>query len=141
MKRTAAAVVGRFAWAMALAGWTGPAAAWAGLWVGLSTGERWAGLAVGGGLTGLSAAGGIWLAGRVRSRRACGWAAVAGLLVAAAGLPWALEVWADRNAPYWFDPLDERLFGLGWAGPCWGGLYLALAGAWGRWAVPSGTAP
>ena len=131
----------RFAWAMAAAGWTGPAAAYAGMYCGLSAGQRWVGYAVGGGLTALSAAGGVWLSGRVRSRRACVRAALAGLAVAVAGWPWAAEVWADRNGLSWFEPIDERCFGLGRAGLCWGGAYLILAGAWGRWVLHAAPPP
>ena len=128
-------VIFRFAWAMAAAGWTGPVTSYAGMVSGILAGSRWVGLAVGGGLTALSVAGGIWLANRMRSRRACGWTMIAGVAIAAAGWPWAAEVWAARHDPPWFNPFDERLAGLGRAGLCWGGLYLILAGAWGRWVL------
>ena len=128
------AAIFRFAWATAAAGWTGPPAGYLGAMSGILAGNRLVGYAVGGGLTALSVAGGLWLSGRVRSRRACGWTMLAGLLIAGAGWPWAAEAWAARFDPGWFAPLDERLLGLARAGLCWGGLYLALAGAWGRWA-------
>ncbi|QDT14547.1 hypothetical protein [Alienimonas californiensis] len=125
----------RFAWTAAAVGWTGPVASYLGVLSALLAGERWVGYAVGGGLSGLSAGLGWWLSGRVRSRRACLWLIPLGLLIAAAGWPWAAEVWIARNDPPWFAPIDERLAGLGTAGLCWGGLYLSLAGAWGRWVL------
>ncbi|WP_171187828.1 hypothetical protein [Alienimonas chondri] len=131
----------RFAWGMAAAGWTGPVAGYLGVMGGLLTGERWAGYAIGVGLTALSVGGGVWLSGRVRSRRACGWTMLLGLLIAGAGWPWAAEVWEARFDPPWFDPLDERIAGLGHAGLFWGGLYLTLAGAWGRWALNPARSP
>ncbi|MFH5804590.1 hypothetical protein [Alienimonas sp. DA493] len=131
-------VVYRWAWTMAAVGWTGPAASYVGVLSGLLSGQRWVGYAVGGGLSALSAALGWWLSGKVRSRRVCLWLMPAGLLIAAAGGPWAAEVWEARNDPPWFAPIDERVAGLGTAGLLWGGLYLALAGAWGRWGLHAG---
>ena len=128
------AFVPRYAWALAAAGWTGPTVVEAGFWAGAFADDRFVGYGVGWGLTALSAAVGWRLAGRVTSRRACGRAAVIGLLVAAAASPLAVRVWRERNhGSFVLDPLPHRLMGLGWAGPTWGGVALACGGAWGRW--------